>query len=119
MQNRAADTQGKTSWKGGFNRDTGSEEAYAAEWMRRTPVDGDAQFAESSETIGHEAFTARFVDGRAGTVGQSYVEPLAARCDSGSQTGRPTADYKYIGSAHEPGSVLQSFQILKALAQRL
>src|ERR1700734_2124837 len=69
--------------------------------MRIGGVDGDAKAGESAETVRHEAFAASLIDRRARAIGESHLEPFSARSDGGRPTGRGTADYKYIGRAHE------------------
>src|ERR1700733_14843092 len=69
--------------------------------MRIGRVEGDAKAAERGQAVRHHALTASFVDRRARAIGEGNFESLAARGDGGGQTSRPTADYEYIGSAHE------------------
>ena len=68
--------------------------------MRDLRRNADPQLFECCSTIGHQAFTARFVDGRLGPVRHHYLEAALACRDGGSQTSGPAANYENIRCFH-------------------
>jgi hypothetical protein len=72
------------------------EEADAAEGMILRPaqiaIEIEAEGGEGFESVGHEAFAAGLVDGRAHGVNDFDVEAFACRGDSGSEAGGACAN---------------------------
>jgi hypothetical protein len=60
----------------------------------------DPQLFERCATIGHQAFTARFVDRRLSPVCHHYLETALTRRDGRSQTSGPAANYENICCFH-------------------
>src|ERR1700675_4409064 len=56
----------------------------------------DAKILQGFDAIRHESFTARLIDWRNSTVYYQYAQTVAASGNGRSQTGRSTANYKYI-----------------------
>jgi hypothetical protein len=82
--------------KHGLNGNAAVHESNAAEGLRVRTVQRNPETAQSGQAIGHQAFAACFVDGRACAVRECDMQSLAARGDGGRQPGRSTPDNEYV-----------------------
>ena len=70
---------------------------------RRDALEPNTDRLSRGDPVGHDPFSASFVDGRAGNVRYRDVEPAPPRCDSRGQAGRPPSDDKNVRrSRHHP-----------------
>ena len=70
----------------------------------KTPEDAlkdaaDKVVAKGRERVGHEAFAARLLDGRGGTVRHQHAQSFRARGNGRRQAGRPATHHYHIGLA--------------------
>jgi hypothetical protein len=49
-----------------------------------------------SESVGHDAFTTRFVDGRHARIGDGHGQTATSRGESGGQSGGAAANHEEI-----------------------
>jgi hypothetical protein len=72
------------------------EKPYTAERIRISFVDGNSESFERCKAIGHQAFTARFVDRHAGAIRYDHVKSLLSSGDGCRQSCRTTTNHKHI-----------------------
>jgi hypothetical protein len=77
-----------------------ADETDSSEGMGDLGWNPDSQLFQRCATIGHQAFTARFVDRRLSPVCHHYLETALTRRDGRSQTSGPAANYENICCFH-------------------
>jgi hypothetical protein len=87
MQNGAAHAERMAFRKHGLKGNAAVHESNAAKRLRIRVVQGNAETAQHGQTIGHQSFTAYFVDRRARAIGKCDMQSPVARGDGRSQPG--------------------------------
>lgn len=90
MEDCAAHTERVAFGKGGGHGNAAIDEANAVEGLRVKSVQRYAEAAQGGQAIGHQAFAANLVDGRACAIGEGDIETFAAR-GNGRREARGTA----------------------------
>jgi hypothetical protein len=96
MQHRPAVTHAVAVWELGRNRMAFAVEADAGETKTFALGKDDSNPAGGSKRIGHQSFTAGFVDRRAIAVGNDDTKTSGAGGNSDCEACRSTADYENI-----------------------
>ena len=96
MEHSPANADAVTVGETRLHAQIAADETYSPERMGDLRRNADSQLFECRSTIGHQAFTARFVDGRLGPVRHDYLETALTRRDGGSQTSGSAANHENI-----------------------
>src|SRR5258707_14114033 len=94
MQNRTAHANASDGGKIRFRAQAAANKGDAAKRARDVFGNRDSQLRECCATVGHQAFAAWLVDGRACSVGYHNSEALLARRDGRCQSSRAATDYE-------------------------
>jgi hypothetical protein len=99
VQLRAAQTQAMALREAGFHTMFVVREPDALEGMTACRRDIDPERAGGGEPIGHDAFSAGFVDRWYRTIGERDVKAATAGGDGSGKPSRAASDHKEIGAA--------------------
>ena len=92
-------------WKVGGNGVPFPKETNAPKAEARLIREMDPKTGSRGERVGHESFTAGFVDRGAAAVGEDNAMSPISRGDGGRDSCRPASDYEYVGIEHDLRSV--------------
>jgi hypothetical protein len=102
VQSGPADAEPVAMRKISVNGNAAIYETDPAERVAGRVLQRNAQGARGADAIRHDAFPARFIDGRRGAIGESDVQAALPRRDGSGKSGRSAADDEQVGGSGVP-----------------